>query len=137
MPLNGTRIAASHDLFLSVLRMSKALRIYFDAQDGPTRGIMLTDEEIADALVFEAILYIVSKTTTLAQDEHLFNGAILVLIKIMTLRALRADQRACARARSLPPCSAPALVLTRLQHTPRRVRKLVCAKCRASISTRR
>lgn len=108
MPLNGTRIAANHGLFVSVLRMLTAVRVYLATQpDAATRGIMLTDQEIEDARVFEAILYIVSKITTLAQYEHLFNGAIMVVIKAMTLRELRADQRARLPARSLRSASSP------------------------------
>lgn len=110
MPLNGTRIAANHGLFISVLRMLKAVRIYMASQEPAVRSLMLTDAEVADALAFEAILYIVSKTTTLAQCEDLFNGAIMVAIKAMTFRELRADKCArthAARARLLAPCQQP------------------------------
>lgn len=127
MPLNGTRIAANHGLFISVLRMSKAVRMYMASQELAVRNLMLSDAEIADALAFEAILYIVSKTTTLAQYENLFNGAIMVAIKAMTFRELRGEHRArtparalssaspktsrqiTARARPLAPCQQPSL----------------------------
>ena len=88
--------------------MIRAVRVYLATQaDAATRSIMLTEEEIDDARVFEAILYIVSKTTTLAQYEHLFNGAIMVVIKIMTLRELRADCSARASAHSLRSTNSP------------------------------
>lgn len=114
--------------------MSEALRVWFASQDASVRKAMLSDSELEDARVFEAILYVVSMTTTLSQYEHLYNGAIMVLIKMMTIKNLRADQRACTPCCPLPsvgyvPKPVP-------EPMPRHVRSHRPAQCRASTSPR-
>ena len=106
--MNGTRIAAWHGLFSSFIRMLAAINIYIaqHPSDEKIQKLKLSDSQVADLLVFEAVLEIVSVATTLVQYEKYFTGAYGAIIRSRVLEQLRAEHsKQRPRARVPPRCN--------------------------------
>ena len=91
--MNGTRIAAHHGLLSSLIRMHGPISVYIaqHQMEPKIQKLKLDDSQIADLLVFEGVLEIVAKATTLAQYETCFTGAYGPVIRSLVLADLRAD----------------------------------------------
>ena len=83
MDLNTTRVASVHSLLLSEVRMMYALIAYNSVHS------MKWNINWPAVLEVEAVLNVSRITTTLAQYEHLFNGAYGNLISGLTLNSYR------------------------------------------------
>ena len=83
LDLNTTRVASVHSLLLSEVRMMYALNAFDIVHD------MKWNVNWPAVLEFEAVLNVSRITTTLAQYEHLFNGAYGNLISGLTLNNYR------------------------------------------------
>ena len=83
LDLNTTRVASVHSLLQSEIRMMAALNAYEHVHS------MSWNINWAAALEFEAVLNVSRITTTLAQYEHLHNGAFGNLISGLTLNSYR------------------------------------------------
>ena len=85
LDLNTTRVASVHSLLQSEIRMMPAL-IAYDCVHSMSWNV-----NWSAALEFEAVLNVSRITTTLAQYEHLFNGAYGNLISGLTLNSYRSN----------------------------------------------
>ena len=90
LDLNGTRVAAQHNLLHSELRAASAVPPYFASlsSNKETLGWESTAEFWKATSEIEAILNITKTTGTLVQHEKLYTGAYLPLVKVMTLNSL-------------------------------------------------
>ena len=88
---NGTRVAASHNLLISCLRLSRGLKLWYGAKASELALQWTSTVEdwqvMAEA---EAVLNITKVSTTLAQHEGLYTGAFAGLVKGTVMTALRA-----------------------------------------------
>ncbi len=70
LDLNDTRVAVQHGLFLSLIRMKAALKLYLVAYTGEnTTDIEMTKDEFKDLIVQEVVLDTMRLTTVLPQYE--------------------------------------------------------------------
>ena len=83
LDLNTTRVASVHSLLQSEIRMMPALSAFEVVHS------LSWNVNWQAALEFEAVLNVSRITTTLAQYEHLFNGAYGNLISGLTLNSYR------------------------------------------------
>ena len=88
--LNKTRIAAPHRLLYSLLRQPRALTMYETKTSNNLKLTWTAPSKFWHGVAeFEAILYVSQKTSKLSQIEQYFCSAYFVLIKALTLNALR------------------------------------------------
>jgi hypothetical protein len=85
LDLNDTRVAAQHGLFLSLIRMMPALRLYLSQYAGENAAdIEMSMDEFKDLIVQEAVLDTMRLTTVLPQYEKNLNRAFGPLYKGMS-----------------------------------------------------
>ena len=87
--LNSTRIAAGHMLFVSALRLNRAIKVY-SAQQSVDFGI--SNDDWATIAEFEAILRITQVLTQLSQVETHFLAGYSYLMKKVTYKRLLANE---------------------------------------------
>jgi hypothetical protein len=74
--LNGTRVAAKHGLVFSLLRLSRALKVYAITKEAEIKSVWSFSNEDWETLAeFEAVLNVTKMTTSMAQYEKLYTGA--------------------------------------------------------------
>ena len=90
LDLNDTRVAAQHGLFLSLIRMMPALKLYLSEYEGENASDMeMSKAEWQDLIVQEAVLDAMRLTTVLPQYEKHLNRAFGPLYKELTIKTLR------------------------------------------------
>ena len=89
--LNGTRVAAQHNLLYSELRLCHALPVYA-MQNKKDIDWQASEENLTAMAEMEAVLDTTRITTCLCQYEQAFTGAFSALIKTTTMNALRAPE---------------------------------------------
>ena len=90
LDLNDTRVAAQHGLFLSLIRMMPALRLYLSQYAGENAAdIEMSMDEFKDLIVQETVLDTMRLTTVLPQYEKNLNWLFGPLYKELTIKTLR------------------------------------------------
>ena len=110
---NGTRIAATHILLLSILRLNRGLKVWHASKKVELQLQWTSSEEGWQAMAeAEAVLNVSRITTTLAQYEGRYTGAYACLIKGTTMNALRAPTMAVVELEKVREQSAAKLPRT-------------------------
>lgn len=87
--LCGTRVAAQHNLFKSLLRMKKPLDVYMLSELHEDALPILSTQDWKTFADIEAVLNITSLCTTLSQSESYMSGAYKVVLRQTVLAELQ------------------------------------------------